>query len=217
MVFDKYYDMWDKYGVKLTSRVEITNEILDQVTGKPDVCDLIWAINAANQSNQSLEILSNTVMDQIQKSLPLLLNHKGRFSEYHSGDEVVARAKRHFTSDVVGGFKKRQTKIRNMLEGYINTNSSERNNTRSVKDSLAQGEIPTRDEIQAIYMKNAIHGESIATDRLKKLIEDCFQKQGRQLHSDWWEETKKILRNGSEKQRPSDKIMQGKTILRKKE
>jgi hypothetical protein len=144
MVFNKYYDMWDKYGVKLTSGVEITKEILDQVNGQNDVCDLIWAINAANQTNKSLTILSNTAMDQIRKLSPLLLNHKGRFSAYHSGAQVEERAVKHFTTDPVERFKKRQPKIKNVLEIYINKNSIEKNNIRSVEDSLVQGEIPTR-------------------------------------------------------------------------
>lgn len=39
--FDEYYKTWDKHGVKLTSRIEITKDHLDQVTEKPDVCDVL--------------------------------------------------------------------------------------------------------------------------------------------------------------------------------
>ena len=198
MVFDEYYDMWNKYGVKLTSRVEITKEILDQVGMQNEVCDLIWAVNAANQSNKSPVILSHTVMDQIRKLSPLLLNHKS-CKKYPGADDVERRAIRHFTTDPEDRFAKRQAKIRNALESYINKNTSERNNRPSVADSLSQGEIPTWDEIQTIYRKNAKPGENIPPDRLKEAIKDFFQKQARSLHPNWWEETKNILRKESEK------------------
>ena len=197
MVFSEYYDMWNKYGVKLASNIEITKEILDQVSVQSEVCDLIWAANAANQSNKSPAILSNTVMGQVRKLLPLLLNHKS--CSNYSGADVEKRALRHFTSDDTGRFKKRQTKIRNVLEGFINKNSMERSDRPSVADSISQGEIPTWDEIQTIYRKNAKPGENIPPDRLKGAIKDFFQKQARSLHSNWWEETKNILRKESEK------------------
>ena len=80
-----------------------------------------------------------------------------------------------------------------------------------------QGEIPIWDEILTIYKQNAISGEDIAPDRLKKLIEKLFQNQKRNLHPNWWEEAKKLIRNESEKQIHPDKTMQGQTILCRKE
>ena len=201
MAFDceKYYDMWNKHGVKLSSRIEITQKILDLVNGQNEVCDLIWAINAANQSDKSYANLRNTVVDQIRKLSPLLLNHQGRFKEKHSAAEVEERAVRHFTTDPVGSFIKRQPKIRNVLEGYINKSPSEKNNNQSITDTLPQAEIPTWDEIQDIYRKNAKLGEWIDPGRLKELIENLFRKQERKLRPNWWEETKNIIRKESEK------------------
>ena len=198
MVFNECCDKWDKHGFKLTASIEITKEILDMVDQQSEVCDLIWAINAANQSNKSPFILSHTVMDQIRKLSSLLLNHKG-FKKYSGVDEVEKRAIRHFKTDPLERFINRQTKIRKVIEDYIKKKSGERNNTRSVADTLPQAEIPTWDEIQDIYRKNAKHGEWIAPDRLKELIENLFQKQERKLRLNWWEETKKILQNESEK------------------
>lgn len=117
MVFGEYYNMWDKHGVKLTYKIEITKEILDQVGKQNQVCDLIWAINAANQSNPSPIILSYTVMDQIRKLSPLLLTHKS-CKKYSGVDDVENRAVRHFATDPMDRFVKRQTIIRNVLEGY---------------------------------------------------------------------------------------------------
>ena len=214
MVFDKYYDMWDSHGVKLNSSVEITKEVLDQVYKQCEVCDLVWAINAANQSNKSPTLLSNTVMGQIRKLLPLLLTHKS-CSKY-SGADVEERAVRHFRGDSEVRFKKRQPTIRNVLEGYINKNSIERNNTQSVADSLSQGEIPTKDEIQTICRQIARPGEDIAITRLKTDVEKEFQKQGRKLHPDWWETTKKNLRIWSEVRGPIESKGIGNEILRKK-
>ncbi|MDP2853110.1 MAG: hypothetical protein Q8O28_02560 [Smithellaceae bacterium] len=189
--FKNYHAMWDEHGVKLTSKLEITQDILDQVDGQNEVCDIIWAINAANQSDKSSANLSTTVMGQIRKLSHLLLNHKGKFKNHRS---VEKRALSHYKTDPQNSFIQRQPKIRNMLEGYINKNSIDRNNTRSVADSLAQCEIPTWDEIQAIYKENAKPGERIAPDRLKELIEKLFQEQERKLRPNWWEETLKILR-----------------------
>lgn len=117
MVFNEYYEMWNKHGVKLTSGIEITEEILDMVNKQSEVCDLIWAINHANQNNKSVANLSYTVMDQIRKLSHSLLNHKG-YKKYSSVDEVENRAIRHFTTDSIGRFIKRQTKIRNVIEVY---------------------------------------------------------------------------------------------------
>ena len=70
---------------------------------------------------------------------------------------------------------------------------------------LSQGEIPTLDEIKAIYKENVKLGEDIDPDRLKILIKQLFQNQRRDLHPNWWDETKKIIRNKSEKQGHHDK------------
>lgn len=47
MVFFEYYDMWNRHVAKLTSKIKITKEVLDHVNKQHQVCDLIWAINAA--------------------------------------------------------------------------------------------------------------------------------------------------------------------------
>lgn len=122
MVFNYYYEMWDKHGVKLTFGIEITQEILDAVNQQSDVCDLIWAINYANQSNKSVVNLSYSAMDQIRKLSHSLLSHKG-FKKYSGVDEVEKRAIRHFTTDPMGRFIKRQTKIRNVIEVYRKKNN----------------------------------------------------------------------------------------------
>lgn len=70
---------------------------------------------------------------------------------------------------------------------------SERNNTRSAENSLVQGEILTRDEIQAIYRKIAKPWEEIPINLLKEAIEKECAKQGRKLRIDWWEITEKNL------------------------
>ena len=124
MVFDKYYERWNKHGFELPVGIEITKEILDQVNGQNAVCDLIWAINVANQSNKSVANLSYTVMDQIRKLSPLLLNHKSfKPPKYSFADDVEERAVRHFRDDANMGFdsfERRKTTIRNIIEVYIN-------------------------------------------------------------------------------------------------
>ena len=117
MVFNEYYEMWNKHGVKLTTGIEITEEILDMVNKQSEVCDLIWTINYANQNNKSVANLSYTVMDQIRKLSHSLLNHKG-YKKYSSVDEIENRAIRHFTTDIIERFINRQTKIRNVIEVY---------------------------------------------------------------------------------------------------
>ncbi len=118
MVFYEYYDVWNRHGVKLTSGIEITKEVLDQVNKQNQVCDLIWAINAAEQNNKSVTNLSYTVMDRIRKLSPVLLNHNS-FKKYSSADDIEERAVRHFTTDpLIDRFAQRQTKIRKALEGY---------------------------------------------------------------------------------------------------
>lgn len=192
--FNDYYNMWNKYGVKLTAKVEITKDILNQVHRQNELCDLIWAINAANQTNKSADSLSHTIMDQVRKFSPLLLNHK-RFKKYDSVSKLEERAIRHYKTDPQANFIKRQPKISNALKDYINKKLRERNNTGSVADFLPQAEMPTWDDIQTIYRMNAKPGCSIVPERLKELIENLFQKQGRKLRPNWWEETKKIIRN----------------------
>lgn len=200
--FKEYYDRWNDHGKKLTSKVEITKEILDLVKGHNEVCDLIWAINDANQSNKSPSDLSNTVMGQIRDLSPLLLNHKGKFGEYDSRAKVVARANRHFRDDPKVGlhpFKERQTNVIEVLKSYISKNSNERNNTLPVVDSLAQGEIPTSDEINAIYREIAKPWEEIPENLLKGAVEKKFVRQGRKLRADWWGITKNNLVEWSKK------------------
>ena len=127
MVFNECCDKWDKHGFQLTASIEITKEILDMVNQQSEVCYLIWAINAAKQSNKSPFMLSHTVMDQVRKFSPLLLNHKG-FKKYSGVDEVEKRAVRHYKTDPLERFINRQTKIRKVLEDYINKTLSEGRN-----------------------------------------------------------------------------------------
>ena len=121
MAFNYYYEMWDQHGVKLTAGFEITEEILNMVKLQNEICDLIWAINAANQSDKSSDNLSNTVMDQIRKLSSSLLNHKCIKNKYSGIDEVEKRAIRHFKTDPLERFIKRQPKIRKAIEAYTKT------------------------------------------------------------------------------------------------
>jgi hypothetical protein len=194
--FKNYHAMWDKHGVKLTSTFEITQDILDQVDGQNEVCDIIWAINAANQSDKSSANLSSTVMGQIRKLSHLLLNHKGKFKNHRS---VEKRALGHYKTDPQDRFIQRQPKIRNVLEGCINKNANERHNTQSVADSLAQGEIPTKAEIQTICREIAKPWEEIPENLLKEAVEKKFARQGRKIRADWWEVTKRNLIEWSKK------------------
>jgi len=117
MKFTEYYNMWDKQGIKLTSGFEITKEIMDMVDQQNEILDLIWAINYANQSNKSVFNLSCTVMDQIRKLSHLILKHDG-FKGYSGVDEIEDRALGHFNTDPIDRFKKRQPKIKNVIEVY---------------------------------------------------------------------------------------------------
>jgi len=117
MVFNEYYERWNKHGIKLISGFEITEEILDMVSQQSEICDLLWTINYANQSNKSVVNLSYTVMDQIRKLSPSLLNHKG-YKDYSGVDEIEKRAVRHYTTDPIGRFIKRQDKIKKVIEAY---------------------------------------------------------------------------------------------------
>lgn len=113
--------MWDRHGVKLTSPIEVTKDILDKVHLQNEVCDLIWAINAVNQGNKSPENLSNTVMDEIKKLAASLLHHKC-FKKYSTAAEVENRADRHFSGDHVmpQRFIQRQPKIENVFKYNVN-------------------------------------------------------------------------------------------------
>lgn len=132
---------------------------------------------------------------------------------------TILRVKKKYTADQLlnlkSDIKKEIAEDIKYLVQKMDGISKENEKQKKIESSDA--EIPTWDEIQAIYRKNAKPGEIIAPDRLKELIKNSFQEQGRKLPPNWWEETKKILRNESEKQRHPDKTMQGKTILRKRE
>lgn len=178
--FDEYYKAWDKHGVKLTCRIDITKDLLDRVTGKPDICDIIWAVNAVNQSDKSCDSLSNTVMDNIQKLLPLLLDHKSFIEQ--SSDYVKKRAIRHYNSDP--HFEKRQIKIRNILEGYINQSINERNNTRSVEDCLSY--LPCKEDFRKAYRVIAVeYGKEVAMDVVLDQIKREVEKTGKKMKPNW--------------------------------
>lgn len=208
MVFAEYFSMWDKYGVKLLSSIEITKEILNKAKQQNEICDLIWAINAANQNNKSVENLSETVMDQISKlsqvPSPWLLDHSV-FDEYPNTTnkikKIISRARRHYRDEHrknSNSFKERQPMIKAYLEDYIKRHSNEIIHTKSDIAPFSQGENPTKGDIQAIYTEYAIEGENIVPGRLKELIPKYFQEQGRKLPPDWWEQTLKMLRNQAE-------------------
>lgn len=127
MIFNEYYERWNKHGIKLLYGFEITEEILDMVNKQSEICDLIWTVNYANQSNKSVANLSYTAMDQIRKLSPLLLNHKG-CKNYSGVGEIEKRAIRHYTSDPIGRFMKRQEKIKSVIDVY----------TRKIKASSLQ-------------------------------------------------------------------------------
>ena len=90
-------------------------------------------------------------------------------------------------------------KVIEVLESYINKKSNERNNTRYVEDSLAQGEIPTGDEIEAIYREVAKSREEIPENLMKEAVERKFARQDRKLRGDWWKITKRNLIEWSKK------------------
>lgn len=192
MVFTGYYNTWDKYGVKLTSSVDISNEILNKVDLQNEVCDLIWIANAANQSNKAVDNLSVTVMNLILELSPLLLNHRS-FKKYSDAKEVVKRAKRHFKYDPkqrFDSFKERQAMIENILKGYMSENTSDNNNFEFDVISLPQGEIPTREEVKKIISGIVPKGKEIYEEDLKHAIERAFELEKRKLKSDWWGITK---------------------------
>jgi len=121
MDFRDYYNMWDKYGVKLSSPIEITKVLLEKVDLQNEVCDLIWAVSAINQSDKSSASLSQSVMEEIRKLAPSLLNHKC-FKKYSTVVEVENRARRHFNGDhlIPQRFIQRQPKIETVLKNNVN-------------------------------------------------------------------------------------------------
>jgi len=60
-------------------------------------------------------------MDQIRKLSSSLLNHKCIKNKYSGIDEVEKRAIRHFKTDPLERFIKRQPKIRKAIEAYTKT------------------------------------------------------------------------------------------------
>lgn len=121
MIFNDYYEMWNRYGAKLIDKIEISKEVLVKADLQNEVCDLIWVINAANQSNKSPANLSHTVIYEIKRLAPSLLSHKA-FKKYGDPSEVEKRAERHYKGDHVmpSRFIQRQPKIENILKNYIN-------------------------------------------------------------------------------------------------
>jgi hypothetical protein len=119
MIFNGYYELWDRCGVKLSEKIEMTPSVLDRVDQQNEVCDLIWAINAVKQSNKSPAHLSHTVMDEIKNLAPSLLTHKC-FKKYSSPSDVVKRADRHYKGDHLqpSRFIQRQPKIGAILKNY---------------------------------------------------------------------------------------------------
>lgn len=119
MVFNGYYELWDRCGVKLSEKIEMTPGVLDRADQQNEVCDLIWAINAVKQGNKSPAHLSHTVMDEIKKLATSLLTHKC-FKKYSSPSDVVKRADRHYKGDHLqpSRFIQRQPKIGSILKNY---------------------------------------------------------------------------------------------------
>ena len=201
MVFAGYYNTWDKYGVKLTSSVEITNEILNKVDLQNEICDLIWIANAANQSNKSVDNLSATVMNLIRNLSPSLLKHRS-FKKYSGAGEVVKRADRHFKYDPkqrFDSFKERQAMIENVLKGYMSKNIIDKSNLKFDAVPLPQGEIPTREEVKKILSRIVPKGKEIDEEDLEHAIELTFELEKRTLKSDWWEITKTNMVEWSKK------------------
>jgi len=71
--------------------------------------------------------------------------------------------------------------------------------THPVSNSLAQGAIPTEEEIKAIYREIAKPGEEKPENLLKEAVEKKFARQGRKLRANWWEITKRNLIEWSKK------------------
>ncbi|MFZ4440839.1 MAG: hypothetical protein ACOYOS_20690 [Syntrophales bacterium] len=191
MVFDKYYDMWDRHGVKLNSKLEITKDILDQVNKQSEVCDLVWAINVANQSNKSPANLSYTVMNLIRKILPVLLKHRSCIK--YSGADVEARAVRHFTTDPEDRFKKRQQKIRNVLETYIKTTTSTEKPSRNSQTNSSL--LPENSDVDyaEMQLRKTSSDEVIGVDAVLDQIEDNFKIMGKPFKKNWREITKRNI------------------------
>lgn len=119
MIFNGYFEMWNRYGVKLTDKIKITKGVLDRADLQNEVCDLIWIINAANQSNNSVDNLSQTVINELHVLALILLDHKA-FNQYKTTAEVVKRAERHYKGDhlMPSRFVQRQPKIEMILKNY---------------------------------------------------------------------------------------------------
>lgn len=119
MIFNGYFEIWNRYGVKLTDKIKITKGLLDRADLQNEVCDLIWIINAINQSNESVDNLSDTVLNEFQVLASTLLDHKA-FKKYKTPAEVVKRADRHYKRDhlMPSRFIQRQPKIKMILKNY---------------------------------------------------------------------------------------------------
>ncbi len=124
MVFQNYYNMWKLYGItNLSEGIKITKSLLDKLDYQNDICDLIWAINAANQLDKSADTLSTTALKQIEKLAQqpdnILASHKCFFK--YKGDnkveKILKRAERHYKEEprFLNRFKERQQKLIEVL------------------------------------------------------------------------------------------------------
>jgi len=183
MEFDKYFNMWNKYGVKLPTKIEITKEILNRVSRQNEVCDLIWVINAASQTNKSSTNLSNTALEQFHKLSPSLLSHKAFKDKkgYSIPSNVVDRAISHFNDDpnYEDRFIKRQPKIKSAFEGNDNKTAQQ----TPIKENSTI--IPTKEDFASAYRALTRLGERGNIDAILDQIEIHAAKECRILKSNW--------------------------------
>lgn len=192
MIFTDYYKMWFKYGMSLQSGIVITEDILALAKGQNGVCDLIWAINAANQVDKSAVNLSDTVMDQVRNTFNLILNHdsfKRSKNNYTNYADVRKKAEDHFKQDpgFEPGFIKRQKTIIAALKTYKNDISCEIGYSSSMLRAVSKEELPTREEVLKSLRGIAPKGKEIDEDVLKSAVEFAFAQEGRTLKPNWWE------------------------------
>ena len=197
--YTKFAEMHSKYGIKLLD--PISPELLNKLPDKSQILDVVWAINAANQKNKSPINLGLTVMKEIRDRADMLLSHKA-FKNYGGDKEKLKDyADRHYKvepSHTDKMFKGRQEKIMKNL-GLIKDIDRLIINEKQKTSESSDGEIPTEEEIKAIYREIAKPGEEVFENRLKEAVRKIFDRQGRKLRSDWWNITKRNLVEWSKK------------------
>ncbi|HPC33900.1 MAG TPA: hypothetical protein PLG94_17515 [Smithellaceae bacterium] len=99
-------------------------------------------------------------------------------------NRLDARVRTRLLSMLSFSNKNDQAKSSSSQEGFLHYNAD------------SEGEIPSRNEIEAI-MRNI--GREVHEDILKETVKTVFATQKRKLRPDWWEITKKNLEEWSKK------------------